>query len=35
VVAAKVGRSSTRADINKDYWLEIGSEQLALKPHER
>jgi tRNA(Ile)-lysidine synthetase-like protein len=35
VTAAKVGRSNTRTDVNKNYWLEIGQKQLALKLHER
>lgn len=35
VVAAKVGRLGTRADIDRTYWLEIGRTQLALKQRER
>jgi tRNA(Ile)-lysidine synthase len=35
VIAAKTGKSGTRADINKRYWLEIGRTHLALKPRER
>jgi tRNA(Ile)-lysidine synthetase-like protein len=35
VRSAKIGRSSTRVDIDKDYWLEIGRRHLALKLRER
>jgi tRNA(Ile)-lysidine synthase len=35
VMAAKTGRIGTRADIDRNYWLEIGRMQLALKRRER
>jgi len=35
VIAAKTGRSGTKTDINKQYWLEISRRHLALKPRER
>jgi len=35
VAAAKTGRSGTRADVDKHYWLRIGRDDLALTARER
>jgi tRNA(Ile)-lysidine synthase len=35
VAAAKVGRASTKRDVDGQFWLEIGRTHLALKPRER
>lgn len=35
VIAGKTGRTGTKVDIDKYYWLEISSTTLALKPRER
>lgn len=35
VVAAKTGRSGTRVDVGRSYWLEIGRTRLALRQRER
>lgn len=35
VVAAKTGKTDTRTNVDRGYWLEIGRTRLALKPHER
>lgn len=35
VIAAKVGRVNTKADVDKEHWLKIGAKRLALTPHER
>jgi tRNA(Ile)-lysidine synthase len=35
VVAAKTGRSGSRADVDKRYWLKIDRDVLALVPRER
>jgi hypothetical protein len=35
VVAAKTGRTGSKVDVNKCYWLQLGRERVVLRPKLR